>query len=245
MAPPVASAFPYDSDLRVIADAQPDAVIRWLWPYRSILWERREPQGTHREIGFTWHQYSRFHPERFEGLGVAYAFVATHNQFVLDHGRKVFKQTAPVIKMQAGATEDEHLALLGLLNSAAACFWMKQVFHNKGIRGEGGGTTAESWEQFYEFDATKLKLFPIPSGHAAVIPWARELDRVARQRAERSIESVLAHDGWTTTAGLRAALDARREADLADLLRMVAAGRARLECYRLYGLDPKAKGRAP
>ncbi|MBK7192656.1 MAG: BREX-2 system adenine-specific DNA-methyltransferase PglX [Myxococcales bacterium] len=246
MAPPVASAFPYDSDLRVIADAQPDAVIRWLWPYRSILWERREPQGTHREIGFTWHQYSRFHPERFEGLGVAYAFVATHNQFVLDHGRKVFKQTAPVIKMQAGATEDEHLALLGLLNSAAACFWMKQVFHNKGIRGEGGGTTAESWEQFYEFDATKLKLFPIPSGHAAVIPWARELDRVARQRAERSIESVLAHDGWTTTAGLRAALDARREADLADLLRMVASQEELdWECYRLYGLDPKAKGRAP
>ena len=41
--------------------------------------------------------------------------VATHNHFVLDRGGKVFKQTAPVIKLPEGATEDEHLALLGIL----------------------------------------------------------------------------------------------------------------------------------
>ncbi|MGH9180448.1 MAG: hypothetical protein ACRDY5_01855 [Acidimicrobiales bacterium] len=33
-----------------------------------------------------------------------------------------------------GAGEDEHLALVGLLNSGVACFWMKQVFHGKGGR---------------------------------------------------------------------------------------------------------------
>jgi hypothetical protein len=44
---------------------------------------------------------------------------------------------APVIKLPEGASEDDHLALLGLLNSSAACFWMKQVFHNKGNGGHG------------------------------------------------------------------------------------------------------------
>ena len=60
-------------------------------------------------------------------LSIAFAFVATHNHFVLDRGGKVFKQTAPIIKLPADATEDDHLALLGLLNSSTACFWMKQV----------------------------------------------------------------------------------------------------------------------
>ena len=67
-------------------------------------------------------------------LSIAFAFVATHNHFVLDRGGKVFKQSAPIIKLPADATEDDHLALLGLLNSSTACFWMKQVIHDKGAR---------------------------------------------------------------------------------------------------------------
>ena len=60
---------------------------------------------------------------------IAFAFVATHNHFVLDRDGKIFKQTAPVVKLtRTSATEDDHLALLGYLNSSAACFWMKQVF---------------------------------------------------------------------------------------------------------------------
>ncbi len=40
---------------------------------------------------------------------------------------------------------------------------MKQVFFDKGNRGEGGGTTSEAWEKFYEFDGTKLRALPLPS----------------------------------------------------------------------------------
>ena len=61
-----------------------------------------------------------------------FAEVATHNHFVLDRGGKAFNRTAPVIKLPAGASEDDHLALLGVLNSSAACFWLKQVSHDKG-----------------------------------------------------------------------------------------------------------------
>ena len=74
-------------------------------------------------------------------------FVATHNHFVLDRGGKVFNRTAPIIKLPADATEDDHLALLGLLNSSTACFWMKQVFHGKGSSGIGRGVYDEAWEK--------------------------------------------------------------------------------------------------
>ena len=80
-------------------------------------------------------------------LSIAFAFVATHNHFVLDRGGKVFNQSAPIIKLSADATEDDHLALLGLLNSSTACFWMKQVFHNKGQeRYRGGESKTEHWK---------------------------------------------------------------------------------------------------
>ena len=65
-------------------------------------------------------------------LGRHFAFVATHNHFVLDRGGKVFNRSAPVIKLPEGATEDDHLELLGILNSSTACFWLKQVSHDQG-----------------------------------------------------------------------------------------------------------------
>lgn len=89
-------------------------------------------------------------------------FVSTHNHFALDRGGKVFKQTAPVIKLPGGASEGRHLELLGVLNSSAACFWLKQVCHDKGNGGYGGGIASEEWERFYEFTATKIKGFPLP-----------------------------------------------------------------------------------
>ena len=42
---------------------------------------------------------------------------------ILDRGGKVFKQSAPIIKLPENATEDDHLALLGYLNSSVACFY--------------------------------------------------------------------------------------------------------------------------
>ncbi len=79
--------------------------------------------------GLMWYDYSMFSKDRVRTpLSIAFAFVATHNHFVLDRGGKVFNRSAPVIKLPAGSTEADHLALLGLLNSSTACFWMKQVF---------------------------------------------------------------------------------------------------------------------
>ena len=91
-----------------------------------------------------WHRLPGFRSGTLSRLSsIAFAFVATHNHFVLDRGGKVFKQSAPVIKLPAGASEDDHLALLGVLNSSTACFWLKQVCHDKGSQRRGRGLQRE------------------------------------------------------------------------------------------------------
>ena len=68
----------------------------------------------------------------------------------------------PVIKLPAEASEAEHLALLSLLNSSTACFWLRQVAHCKGAQGINEGHKSERWEQFFQFGTTKLGGFPLP-----------------------------------------------------------------------------------
>src|SRR5262249_33834787 len=108
-------------------------------------------------------------------LSIAFAEVATHNHFVFDRGGKLFKETAPVIKLTAGATEAEHLALLGLLNSSASCFWLRQVCVPKGgdyVGGEGARVRKTLWEERFAFNATRLGSMPIPE-------WGPRLGRLA------------------------------------------------------------------
>lgn len=211
----------------------------------TSLWERREQQGTHREIGFTWYQLSRFHPERFQGTGIAFGEVATHNHFVLDRGGKLFKQTAPVIKLPAGATKAEYLVLLAQLNSSAACFWLKQVCQDKGIRGEGGGFTPDAWEHFYQFGGTKLEGFPlIATKDEKLEQLAQRLDGLASERLADSPASVLASAATRGPRALRDALDARRAIDTERLFRMVGL-QEDLDwlCYKLYGIDSEGETR--
>ncbi len=93
-----------------------------LWPWRTFLAERRTFQGNMADASLNWWEYMQHTPSAYRTpLSIVFAFVATHNHFVLDRGGKVFKQSAPVIKLRQGAGEDDHLALLGLLNSSTAC----------------------------------------------------------------------------------------------------------------------------
>jgi len=229
LVPQTVALFPYDSELR--ASLADPTVGRLLWRHRSQLRLRREPNGTHEEIGLTWFEWSRFHPERFSvPHGIAFAFVATHNHFVLDRGGKVFNRSAPVIKLPPGGTVDDHLALLGLLNSAAACFWMKQVFHDKGNRGEGGGITDEEYERFHEFDGTKLKQFPI-SG-TAPLDRARTLDELAQE-----LTATLPDALCTAQTPTHDLLDcAEKQADNLRARMVALQEELDWECYRLYGL---------
>ncbi|MCQ4207776.1 BREX-2 system adenine-specific DNA-methyltransferase PglX [Streptomyces longispororuber] len=192
------SIFPYGSELRpeLTHDLAP-----LLWRYRPILRKRREPGGTHEEIGLTWYEWSRWHPERFSiPLGISFPFVATHNHFALTRGGKVFKQTAPVIKLRTGASEEEYLQLLGLLNSSTAAFWLKMVSHSKGTEGHQSGIKTEAWEQFYEFTGTKLLDFPLPAKRPTAL--ASALDAVAHQTTAAS-PNTLTQKAFPSALALR------------------------------------------
>jgi hypothetical protein len=198
------------------------------------LAERRELGGTHAEIGLTWYEWSRWHPERFNvPLGIAFAFVATHNHFVLDRGGKVFKQSAPVIKLPEGASVDEHIALLGVLNSSTACFWLKQNSYPKGgdpVGNDGARVSQQPWSDRYEFTGTTLQDFPLPS--SLPLSRGRHLDGLAQSLAAASPASVV--ESTPPTADVLA--DAQKLSR--SLLGQMVAIQEELdwETYRLYGL---------
>ncbi|AUX43655.1 DNA methylase [Sorangium cellulosum] len=140
------------------------SVERHLWPFRANRRSGIYFGKTIEQRGFHWTEYAVLVKDKLRSpSSIVFAFVATHNHFVLDRGGKVFNRTAPIIKLPEGATEEEHLALLGYLNSSAACFWMKQECFDRGNRGEGGGTTAEEWERFFEFTSGTLGSAPLPA----------------------------------------------------------------------------------
>jgi len=176
-----------------------------------------------------------FFRKRFGGLTIAFAFVATHNHFVLDRKSRVFNRTGPIIKLPDGTGENGHLALLGVLNSSTACFWLKQVSHDKGIRGEGGGITSSDWERFYEFTGKKLEQFPLPG--ALPLEFGRALDSLARELARVEPAATCA-DGVPT----RERLDAACETHGRLRARMIALQEELdWDCYRRYGLLTEAE----
>lgn len=157
---------------------------------------------------------------------ITFAEIATHNHFVLDRGGKVFNRTAPVIKLPAGTSEEDHLGLLGLLNSSVACFWLKQVCFPKDGQGQ-------MWEERFAFNATNVADFPLCAGRPLDI--ATELDTRSRQLAVLQPAALLA----TAPLPNRANLDAARS-HAAQLRRQMIGLQEELDwqCYRLYGLLP-------
>lgn len=232
--------FPYTTGdaSKPIELGETTASFRHFWRYRTQL-KARTSTGfrTVEDRGMLFYEYPFHYPQTFSGLTLTFAFVSTHNHFSLARGGTVFNRSAPAIKLPPDATEDDHLALLGLLNSSTGCFWMKQVFHCKGSQGINEGMKSSLWEQFFEFDATKLKRFPVPISLSGIAEYARELDSLAGRRNAASVRNTLQRGGWESSSELQVVLSARREADLRDLYRMTAL-QEELDwlCYSLYGL---------
>lgn len=187
--------FPY------AAKIEDSGLLDELWPLRTLLTARRTFQGDMAAAGLQWWEYMQFTASGYNiPLSIAFAFVATHNHFVLDRGGRVFNRSAPVIKLQKGATEEEHLQLLGLLNSSTAGFWLKMVSHDKGSQGVNEGYKSQVWERFYEFTGTKLQEFPLPAEYPTAL--ATELDALAQQLTA-STPAALGSEGVPTAAALR------------------------------------------
>lgn len=208
---PAAAVFPYDASLKVV---EPEPTSRWwrhMWRGRTGLARNVMFGGrTKVETGLTWYEFGRLTASKLRTpLTITWGEVATHNHFVLDRGGKVFKQTAPVIKLPEGTSEEQHLALLGVLNSSVVGFWLKQVCHNKGstVDSQGARQRTAPFEDFFQFNATKVKNLPLPSHRPSEL--ATALDRAANERA--ALLDGLAH----VSERLATTLDARVERDIA------------------------------
>lgn len=213
---------------------------RWLWRTRTVLGNRVTfGNSTYFAEGRAWWSWHQISVNRLRyPFAITFAEIATHNHFVLDRGGKVFKQTAPVIKLPAGASEEDHLGLLGLLNSSVGCFWLKQVCFNKGNGGIGGGISDEKWELRYAHNSSQVADFPLLDNRPLDI--ATRLDTQARQLAASQPAALLtAADAGTQTLPTRVSLDAARDS-AAQLRRLMIARQEELDwrCYRLYGLLP-------
>lgn len=208
---------------------------RWgkhLWSLRRVLGSTTGFAGqTRADSDDPWWTWYRWVPERYRNpLSIAFAFVATHNHFVLDRGGKVFNRSAPVIKLPEGASQDDYLRLLGLLNSSTACFWLKQVSQSKGNGGIGGGISDELWEHRYEFTGTKLQEFPLPERYPLEL--SREIDGLAQRLATVSPAAVAA-SGVPTRDRLEAA---DREWHSTRARMIALQEELDWQVYKLYGL---------
>jgi hypothetical protein len=220
-------------------------VTHYLWPYRTLLRQRTVFGKSLNDQGRPWFEHLEHYVSKLRTpLSIAFAFVATHNHFVLDRGGKVFNRSAPIIKLPSHATEDDHLALMGLLNSSTACFWMKQVCHNKGATSDKGVLQADPEKFRFEFDGTKLARFPIPAltpmQREAVIKLSRSLDDSGRQLSEFTFKQFIS-TCLESSAHLRDSL-AKICTKRDSLRNKMVRWQEELDwlCYELYGLLPEA-----
>jgi hypothetical protein len=230
--------FPYDHALRQWSSLPADPAFSWFWALRTSLWNRTTfGGGTYRTAGRPWFDYHQFPISRARiPASITFAFVATQNHFVFDRGGRIFNRSAPVIKLRANAMENDHIALVGLLNSSVAAFWLRQVCHNKGA---GGGTRVasghsplgdEGWESHFEHDGSKVNRLPVPRERPLAL--ARVLDTEALRLAENLPSALCAR-----TVPTRDALDAAKaEADAARGRMIAVQEELDWRCYRLYGL---------
>ncbi|MFI6887483.1 BREX-2 system adenine-specific DNA-methyltransferase PglX [Streptosporangium canum] len=225
--------YPYNAARELLPlDNLPCEFVKMFWPLRSELWGRGVFGGkTYRAAGRAWYEWHQLpKDEGAHEWSIAFGEVATHNHFILDRVGKVFNRTAPVIKLPLGASEDDHLRLLGLLNSSVACFWLKQVCHDKGNRGEGGGITSAAWERFSQINSTNVGKFPLPSG--APLERTRQLDALAHELASIAPQTVC-----TQAVPSREALaEARKRHDAIRAEMISLQEELDWEVYRLYGI---------
>jgi hypothetical protein len=234
--------YPYQGLGGAAVEADEPGLLYRLWPCRAVLQRRVVFGKTLTDMGRPWWEHLEHYRDKLRTpLSITFAFVATNNHFVLDRGGKVFNRSAPVIKLAAEATEDDHIALLGLLNSSTACFWMRQVFQPKT---QTTGADEEPDCVRREFTSTGLESFPLPVSRPLTL--ARELQRLADQLstftpcaaiARWSVGDLAAHGAQRGSHSAKLALEeARGSWQNTQQHRIALQEELDWQCYQFYGL---------
>lgn len=224
----------YDSDFRLLDLPVLPGIAKYLWPSRMVIQNRRRFGTPIIQLGMKWYEWQEIYANKLRtSLTITFAFVYTHNEFTLSRGGMVFNRTAPVIKLNADATLDDHLNLLSLLTSSTLAFWFRQVCMPKNV------STGEAWESRLEHDATKVEKAPIATAYSEErIALTRELDALG-QELSRLQPSIL----FATATPTAALLDSLAQHVASVRSRMIAL-QEELDwwVYRVYGLLETSDG---
>lgn len=237
--PKIYGLFPYGTDKLLQIDEH-EGALKWMWPNKTLLWARATfSKKTYRDEGRAWWEWHQVALERIKTpLTITFSEMGTLNHFVLERGGRIFNHSAPVAKLLGNASESEYIGLVGLLNSAVAAFWFRQVAHCKGNGGINGGIAAEQWEKFFVYNSTVVGEFPAVAGRPLNI--ASRIDALGQQLTATLPPALLAvSDAATLRLPTRSGLDAAR-AKAARLRNLMIANQDELDwhCYALYGLFP-------
>ncbi|MFI7172570.1 BREX-2 system adenine-specific DNA-methyltransferase PglX, partial [Rhodococcoides fascians] len=208
-----------------------DALNVFMWPIRTTLANGLAFGKSRSDKSMPWYDYILPNHERLQSPNlIAYGFITTHPSFAMRRGNEVMNHSIMAVMLSRAATEDDHLRLLGTLNSSTACFWLKQNSHDKGRPGGDLAGADEPWERRFEFTGTTLQDFPLPA--KAPLDRARRIDALAQQLSSLEPPSVIKAQGAT-----RATIDAART-EHAHIRAAMIAEQEELdwEVYRNYGL---------
>jgi uncharacterized protein DUF7008/Eco57I restriction-modification methylase len=176
---------PYDRDQLLIPLEEMGEGARFLWNFRSTLSGVVSFGGrTRADMGDPWWGWYRWISDRYKSTVIlTYANIASHTHFVLERGGKAFKETAPIIMLPRGTTEETYLALFALLNSSVVCFWLKQVCHQKQMTGGDGVRVSSRSKVPYQYAGTRVEQIPLPRD------WESESVQIGLAALGREIES--------------------------------------------------------
>ena len=167
--------YPYYEHFRTLDLDQEPGLQTFLSPHQELLAGTQTFGGQSKvEVGGIWHEYYRLVRHKYDvPLFVAFPEIVTHNHFVFDRGGKVFKQTAPVIKLES---EDpvHHLLLTAILNTNTVCFCLKQICFNKK---PGNDPIRDNWV----FASTYVGKTPIPRDYETDTPNRRRMLALAEE----------------------------------------------------------------
>lgn len=168
--------FDYDDTLGLARNGE---IEPHLWCFRALLSRAPYFGKTKQQRNLDWRDWAVLVKASFASkICIVFPTVATHNHFYLEDRKRVGGSTVQVICLSANATRDDHLGILGVLNSSTACFWLKQVCHNKGstVDQHGARQRTNPFEDFYAFNSTRLGALPLPC--TPPVDLARVMQRV-------------------------------------------------------------------
>ena len=232
--------FPYESNGNESSLSASES--RWFWPQRQRLRIRRDFGKTIEERGLGWYAHSMFFAARYRASpAVGFAFVSTHNQFVISRGGRVFNRSAPALALKPGRSGEDHQSLLGYLNSSTVAFWCRLVMFPKGGDqvGDGARLSATQWNRHLEYAGNLLQQLPIPNLaelHDKLLDLVVAAEDTVRQMAEIAPETIVAA-ALSTTPTLTTLREARIRclAERARLRGTLVSLQEEMD-WRVYGL---------